>query len=96
MIHDVPLDLPDGEEILAVVSIRRQPGGQYAAQHHKVLGVDAPPAKHQAVLLRWLADALDINGLPEPVSGCEVCAKVVVTDGRPMTCGACGAPLRQA
>lgn len=66
MIHLLELNLDDGADVLALASFIRQPDGMLYCQVQAVAGapVVIPPHK-MASLLRWLADSVEIQGLPE-------------------------------
>lgn len=71
MVYPVMVPVPDGDELVAVVALRRQPDGNYAAEYHPAASPQVEVMKKPAAarLLRWLADALDIDALPEVPGG---------------------------
>lgn len=62
------IEIPDGDDVVGVLSVRICSDGQIGAQFHALDGnvvASAPLAR----LLRWYADYLDIDALPEAVDG---------------------------
>lgn len=56
------VSIPEGDLVLAILSVRLQPDRDYAIQLHPAQGTTMNP--HElANLLRWMADRLDIEGL---------------------------------
>lgn len=60
-IGEIELDLQPGEDVVALVSLVRAPGGGLRGQHHPVIDADqvGVPAA-----LRWIADAIELAALP--------------------------------
>lgn len=64
MLISADLSLLGVEQPLALVTIGRRADGEYECQLHTVSDVEAPiGAAQTANLLRWLADAIEIDAL---------------------------------
>lgn len=58
------LEVEDASELLAFVTIARKPDGDYSAHYQRAQGVEEPLRASQAAnLLRWLADAIEVDAL---------------------------------
>ena len=59
---NVDLEIPEENELLGCISIQLAADGTYTASHHVIHAI---PDIHTANMLRWLADVIEINALPE-------------------------------
>lgn len=65
----IGVPLPADQELLGIVTIRRGPDGKLYATGHGIPGTAQPSSVALANLLRWMADAYDIESLSEVPNG---------------------------
>lgn len=65
MIAEIELSIDDGDDLCMVVSIARQTDGNLRTVTHRCVGPALPHPNDLARSLRWLADLVEIDGLPE-------------------------------
>lgn len=58
------LEIQEDNEVLTLISIQKLPNGDFQAESHETGNTGITPTQ-KANLLRWLADAIEIKGLPE-------------------------------